>query len=95
MRANSLGAVHDGHVDVEQDEIEGLLSQTLQRLLTVGRLGDDGALRLEEEAHDLAVDCVVVGEQNACAAQADDAPWRLGGRGTGLPTPRSRCRRGR
>ena len=80
-------AVHDRHVDVEQDDVEFMLGDEVQRFLAVGRLGDVAALRREEQLDDLAVDGVVVGQQHAQAAQAalgrlGDALGR-GGRGAG------------
>jgi len=57
-------AVHDGHVDIEQDDVEIVPGDQVERFLAVGRLGRPRctALRGEEQLDDLAVDGVVVGE---------------------------------
>ena len=76
---DSFDAIHDGHVDIEKDEVEFILHQRFESLAAVGGLRDDGPLRLQEKPHDLPVDRVVVGEQDACAAQtARHVEVRLG-----------------
>ena len=62
-------AIHDGHVDIEENEVEIVTQQSVERFTAVGGLRDHRALRLQEEPHDLPVDRVVIGEQNARAAQ--------------------------
>ena len=66
--AADLHAVDLGHHEVEDDEVEALALEGVDRLLAVARLHDLVALLLEREAQELLDRLFVVGEQDLGAA---------------------------
>ncbi len=62
--ADGFDAVHEGHFEIEQDDIGLHGAREAQGLIAVGSLGDDleVGLRLQHGAQPLTHDRVVIGE---------------------------------
>ena len=60
-------SIQNGHMDIEQDDIEARLTERLESLFTILRFGNDGPAGLNDAASDHPVDRVVVDHKDAAA----------------------------
>ena len=67
-RDGRLDAPHLRHLDVHQDEVEGLAPDRVDRLAAVLRQRDVMAALLQQPDGDSLIDDVVFGQQDPCAA---------------------------
>lgn len=85
-RAGGGGAVHPGHLDIHEHEIEGRGAEGGEGREAVGRVGGEVAEFLEHAAENFLVNGIVLGDKD---------PGGMAGGELGVEFGRRECRRGR